>query len=212
MHTSVTMLPATSSNPFTICQQKYGVPTASADRHEYLCFLTPIALKASRQAGRHSCPPGDLISHLSCIGGEIPANGKQSYRAIGEPPPLLWLPLVIQMPVYRCHPHQSTVMWGMGGKRKSDGGTTIKTKFPLSFFSPSPFSYPYKFSIWAPSEVLEEMGSQGSIAVFWGGGYPDSCSRAHFCQPLVLSVISPASHQGHLMSKNVKICGEQNKG
>lgn len=83
MHTSVTTLPATSSNPPTICQQKYGLPTASEDKHEYLCFITPIALKA----GRHSCPPGDLISHLSCIGAEIPANGKQSYRAIGEPPP-----------------------------------------------------------------------------------------------------------------------------
>lgn len=60
------------------------------DRHEYLCFITPIALKA----GRHSCPPGDLISHLSCIGAEILADGEQSYRTIGESPPHpLWLPL-----------------------------------------------------------------------------------------------------------------------
>lgn len=34
-----------SSNPSAICQQKYGLPTASEDRHEYLCFL-----KADRQA------------------------------------------------------------------------------------------------------------------------------------------------------------------
>lgn len=74
--------PCSSSKSSTICQQKYGLPAASEDRHEYLCFITPIILKA----GRHSCPPGDLISHLSCIRMEMPANGKQSCRAIGEPP------------------------------------------------------------------------------------------------------------------------------
>ncbi len=89
-----------------------------------------------RQAGSHSCPPGDLISHLSGIGAEIPADGKQSYRAIGEPPPAV-TPLGhtdASLPVPPSPQH--TV--GRGGKRKSDRDTAIKIKctpFPFCSFS-----------------------------------------------------------------------------
>lgn len=50
-HTLVTALPAASTDPSAICQQKSGLPPAQEDAHEYVCFQTSISLKVSRKAG-----------------------------------------------------------------------------------------------------------------------------------------------------------------
>lgn len=111
MHTSVTTLPATCSNPSTICQQKYGLPTASEDRNEYLCFITPIALKAGRQAS--------TAAHLATWFPIYPASEHKyqltasnlTERSVRRPP-LLWLPSVIQMPVCQWHLRHTNMKQG----------------------------------------------------------------------------------------------------
>lgn len=114
MHTSVTMLPATSSNLFTICQQKYEVPTASEDRHEYLCCISPIALKASRQAG--------TAAHLATWFPIYPASeGKYRLTASNLTERLVSRPPCCDSPwSYRCQCTGATLareLW-CGDRRK----------------------------------------------------------------------------------------------
>lgn len=68
----------------------------------------------NRHAG-NSSPPGDLISHLSCIGVEILTDGEQSQRAIGEQPPPCSSP-----ESHRCPCASATLTKAMGrGRRRA---------------------------------------------------------------------------------------------
>lgn len=123
-----------SSNPSTICQQKYGLPTASEDRHEYLCLL-----KADRRA---QLPTWQTwFPHLSCIGVETPANSEWILRSDcrGRPPtlhpPPHRDPRVAQKPVGWSHPRHGGVWWG--GK---EGAMRWKASFSFLSVAPSRFS------------------------------------------------------------------------
>lgn len=69
-----------------------------------------------------------------------------------------------------------------------DGGATIKTDIhPFLFFSP-PFCSLYKFPI-GPFWSLTGDGCSRIYcrSILRGEGYPESCERDHFCQPLIFS-------------------------
>lgn len=177
MHTSVTPLPATSSNPSTICQQKYGLPTASEDRHEYLCFITSIALKAGKQAG--------TAAHLATWFPIYPASERKhrltasnlTERLVSRPPAVTPLGHTdASLPVPPSPQHHDV---GSGGKRKSDGDTAIKIKcIPFPFCSLS-IQLSILIKRLGPIRSFREEGPwriRLYCPTLWGGeGYPDSC-------------------------------------
>lgn len=115
--------PCSSPNPSTICQQKYGLPTASEDRHEYLCFITPMVRKARR--GRQA----STAAHLAAWFPTYPApewknrlTASNLWERFVSPPTQLWLPLVAQMPDTTATPSKED-----SKKRRNVRGSVLKT-------------------------------------------------------------------------------------
>lgn len=150
-----------------------------------------------RQAAAHLATRFPI---LSCIRGETPANDKQSYRAIGEPNPCCDSP---RSHICQCTNATLTRALRRRERRKeSDRGATIKTEIHPFFFSP-PFCSLYKFTI-GPFWSLKGDGCSRiyCCSILRGGGYPESCERDHFCQPLSDSMWNCTVHSSYSISKS----------
>ena len=104
--------PRSSSSPSAICQQKYGLPTASEDRHEYLCLL-----KTDMQAQLPTWRL-DFISFPAPVWKYRLTASNLAERLVSRPPPCDF-PRVPQMPVCWCHLRHGNIKWG-GTERKRE--------------------------------------------------------------------------------------------
>lgn len=105
--------PCSSPNPSTICQQKYGLPTASEDRHEYLCFITPMVRKARR--GRQA----STAAHLAAWFPTYPApewknrlTASNLWERFVRPPPPHPHPTVTSLSRTDARRHSNTKLVG----------------------------------------------------------------------------------------------------